>query len=74
VPHIIPDVTPRKNKKVQSVRGVLYAGVFRYITKVFALDYMKFEASNRKFKEFLVVSGGVSILFRHVIVVAVKIT
>ena len=33
---------------------------------------MKFEASNRKFKEFLVVSGGVSILFRHVIFVSVK--
>jgi hypothetical protein len=26
VSHSIPDVTPRKNKKARSVRGVLYAG------------------------------------------------
>jgi hypothetical protein len=30
VAHSIPDVTPRKNKKVRSVRGTI-CGVFRYV-------------------------------------------
>jgi hypothetical protein len=48
-----------------------------YMTKVFVLNYMKFETSNWKLRVFSCgwwsKHFGVSILFRHLITVALKI-